>query len=514
MVSGAVEYRFDAQQDYVTKRTSAGITEYFTRGLMGELTQWQIADQAPLTFTHDLRGHEITRQSDTGFRQQLGYTPTGMLTQQRAGSNTEPDARNKDLQRQWLYDKAYNLTMIADSLRGTAVHTLTANDQISHSTWTGSSSVPMREERFTYDQNLNITRRQTWVNDVMESEAYQQQQHSRVASREHKAWRHTTSRINPDSGKPEDGNFVRVVNEHNITWKYDVNGRLVEKLVDKGGYHPLQWRYRWDARSQLTALETPDGERWEYRYDPSGRRISKRCTNRQKTGYDFHWNGDQLTEEIPVYAGGTPAYDDSIRWIYEPGSFTPLARYEKGQLHYAVTDTVGRIQELLTEDGTIVWRGKQQLWGREESANDDNLSCRLRFPGQYEDTESGLHYNRSRYYDSETGQYISADPIGLAGGVNPYGYVHNPLGWIDPLGLACCPPKVKAEELGYAKINERSHGQSIFYNSKAPKNMRYITPDVDGHNGDFWKAADNVKNLGSRKTRAGTFDIDLNRIGD
>jgi len=52
-----------------------------------------------------------------------------------------------------------------------------------------------------------------------------------------------------------------------------------------------------------------------------------------------------------------------------------------------------------------------------------------------------LHYNRFRYYDSETGQYISADPIGLAGGVNPYGYVHNPLGWIDPLGLAgkdCC----------------------------------------------------------------------------
>ncbi|WP_237932628.1 hypothetical protein [Buttiauxella sp. S19-1] len=151
---------------------------------MGELEQWQLDSHSPLTFTHDLRGHEITRQNDTGFRQQLGYTPTGMLTQQRAGSNTEPDARNKDLQRQWLYDKPYNLTMIADSLRGTAVHTLTANDQISHATWTGNSSVPMREERFTYDQNLNITRRQTWVNDVMESEAYQQQQHGQVASRD------------------------------------------------------------------------------------------------------------------------------------------------------------------------------------------------------------------------------------------------------------------------------------------------------------------------------------------
>ena len=87
---------------------------------------------------------------------------------------------------------------------------------------------------------------------------------------------------------------------------------------------------------------------------------------------DFHWNGDQLTEEIPVGTDGKPEYENAIRWIYEPGSFTPLARYEKGLLHYAVTDTVGRVQELLTEDGTIVWWGKQQLWGREEGRNKDD----------------------------------------------------------------------------------------------------------------------------------------------
>ncbi|WP_276329693.1 RHS repeat-associated core domain-containing protein [Lelliottia aquatilis] len=46
-----------------------------------------------------------------------------------------------------------------------------------------------------------------------------------------------------------------------------------------------------------------------------------------------------------------------------------------------------------------------------------------------------MYYNRFRYYDAETGQYLSPDPTGLLGGVNPYGYVKNPLGWIDPLGL-------------------------------------------------------------------------------
>ncbi|MEW2746292.1 hypothetical protein AB1A32_23120, partial [Escherichia coli] len=324
---------------------------------------------------------ETSRRSGAGFYQTLAYTRTGMPAKQNAGDHQAgPHERNKSLEREWLYDKAYNLTAIADSLRGSMFNTITANDQISHATWTGDSSqFPLCEELFTYDKNLNITRRQTRVNNVLESETHQQQQHGRVISSEHEGWRHSTHRINPQTGKPEEGKFVRVVNAHNITWKYDVNGRLVQKLVDKGGYRPLEWRYRWDARSQLTGLETPDGERWEYKYDPFGRRISKRCTNRDKPGMDFHWNGDQLTEEIPVGVNGKPEDENAIRWIYEPGDFTPFARYEKGQLNYAVTDTVGRVQELLTEDGLIVWKGKQQLWGREEGINKgDAPTCRLR----------------------------------------------------------------------------------------------------------------------------------------
>ncbi|MDN8602305.1 RHS repeat-associated core domain-containing protein, partial [Citrobacter sp. S2-9] len=76
------------------------------------------------------------------------------------------------------------------------------------------------------------------------------------------------------------------------------------------------------------------------------------------------------------------------------------------------------------------------------AASDDNArepDCPWRFAGQWADEESGLYYNRFRYYDSETAQYVSPDPINLRGGIRPYGYVYNPLSWIDPLGLDRTP---------------------------------------------------------------------------
>jgi len=68
-----------------------------------------------------------------------------------------------------------------------------------------------------------------------------------------------------------------------------------------------------------------------------------------------------------------------------------------------------------------------------------------------------------------------------------------------------------ADDLGYSKTKKLSHGQRVYYNSKVSRDMQYISPDFDSHVGGAWKVASSVKNLGSRATRTGTFDLYLRR---
>lgn len=489
-----VEHTFDPLSNRPLTWRLDGLEMTFRHDPMGRLSQWQVNDHAPLHLTYDACGREIKRRSEANFLLGQRYSETGRFIEVWAGPMPEgATTLPNDVSRYVKYDHAYNITFSIDRLWGNAHYRYDSNDQVLYAQ-SGARRLP-RQEQFSYDSNLNIS------------------YHGQTPNLHYKTMGFTA--FEQQTG--------RITRRGDDTYCYDDCGHLVEKNVLRPGFRPEQWRYRWDDRNQLSELITPQGERWQYRYDAFGRRVSKRRLNTTRgiAGYDYQWSGDQIVAQTPVYADGMPAPEQSVYWLYEPGALTPGARYENGKLHYVARDHLGTPRELLTEDGNVAWAQKLSVWGRAEwyrfddpACNDEGTpACPWRFAGQWADEESGLYYNRFRYYDSESGQYISPDPIGLAGGVNPYGYVSNPLQWIDPLGLACCPG-VKAEELGYIKLNERSHGQPIFYNSKAPRSIRYITPDADGHNGGFWKASDSIKNLGSKKTRTGTFDINLNKIGN
>jgi RHS repeat-associated protein len=97
------------------------------------------------------------------------------------------------------------------------------------------------------------------------------------------------------------------------------------------------------------------------------------------------------------------------------------------------------------------------VYGRIDRSQSNVTDSRIRFQGQYEDIETGLYYNRFRYYDPDDGRYISQDPVGILGGENLYRYAHCPVNWIDPLGLTSGCPKTyityifrnKADEVVY-----------------------------------------------------------------
>ena len=103
--------------------------------------------------------------------------------------------------------------------------------------------------------------------------------------------------------------------------------------------------------------------------------------------------------------------------------------------------------QAIDKQGNIRWAAQYTAFGQTSiiSSGDSAINSNLRLPGQYADSESGLYYNWQRYYDANTGRYISSDPIGLTGGFNRYAYVGgNPVGWVDPSGLNAAIPVVLA----------------------------------------------------------------------
>ncbi|WP_321930421.1 RHS repeat-associated core domain-containing protein, partial [Burkholderia cenocepacia] len=107
------------------------------------------------------------------------------------------------------------------------------------------------------------------------------------------------------------------------------------------------------------------------------------------------------------------------------------------------------------EHSEIAWSAEYRAWGVAKEAlrkaSDGRVELRnpIRFQGQYHDQETGLHYNRHRYYDPNSGRFVSKDPIGLAGGLNAFQYAPNPISWIDPFGLSAASdlPRMKGRSV-------------------------------------------------------------------
>jgi len=148
--------------------------------------------------------------------------------------------------------------------------------------------------------------------------------------------------------------------------------------------------------------------------------------DRPKLGVDEF---GQVTKDKPE------PVENLITWIFDEGTFRPAAKIEGDKRYSIINDYLGTPKETYDSWGNKIWDIELEAYGKVRTCSGDKSFIPFRFQGQYHDVETGLYYNRFRYYSPEEGMYVTAqDPIGLEAGHQLYGYVVDPHSKIDPFG--------------------------------------------------------------------------------
>jgi RHS repeat-associated protein len=209
------------------------------------------------------------------------------------------------------------------------------------------------------------------------------------------------------------------------------------------------WAYEWTGNGMLRKVVNPGGAEVEFSYDPLGRRIAKTFKGEVTR---WVWDGNVPLHEWK-YAGGYPPAQavqasgelqaqeeptpiDITTWVFDDGSFVPCAKLVGEEQYSIVADYLGTPTHAYNANGNEVWHREIDCYGKTRKLNGEKDFCPYLYQGQSVDIETGLAYNRFRYYDNESGNYISQDPIGLMGN-NPtlYGYVEDTNSNLDVFGL-------------------------------------------------------------------------------
>ncbi|MFF9626452.1 RHS repeat-associated core domain-containing protein [Streptomyces griseosporeus] len=401
-------YTYDALGRRLTRTTPSGASSAWTYDAAGNPVELN-SNGRVLTFTYDPAGRELTRTLSDALSLSSAYDPLGRLTRQELNG----PASGRVLDRGYSYRADGLLTGIHDSRSGARRFDLDRAGRVT-AVRAGNWS-----ETYAYDVAGNQVAA-TWPSRMPGGEATGERAYS----------------------------GTRVHTAGQVRYAYDAEGRITVRSRTRLSRKPEAWHYTWDAEHRLTTVTTPDGVTWRYRYDPLGRRIAKQrlgADGRTVTEQtDFVWDGTTLAEQT-THTPGSGSGSPRLTLTWEHRMLRPVCQTERKHLDDAetdsrffaiVTDLVGAPTELVGEDGGIAWHTRATLWGATAWNRDADAYTPLRFPGQYADPETRLHYNFFRHYDPETARYVSPDPLGLGPAPNPVAYVHNPLQWADPLGLA------------------------------------------------------------------------------
>ena len=444
-----VDTSYDAAGNRTLRRTSLGHEEAVTRGGNGERLRTVFDASNGVDHRCNLLGRETARQLSRGGWIESTFDALGHLARRRAGARPASPTATQPDEPEWLgtrggvaaVDTAYRygwdgeLIEALDAARGATEYTYDPVGQL-----VASRRARRRPELFFYDATGNV----------------------------HEA---------PPAPPRRYGSGDRLLEKGSTSYRWDAADRLVEKIVRADDGRAEVTRYRWTASGLLRAVERSDGTTIEYAYDPFARRTQKRITKPRRDAERtvasitrFVWDGEVLVHEIK--RTGTDSGDavtEERTYAFEDRGFSPIAERslrrdaggvrDTGWLHH-VNDPSGTPERLLDASGGVVSERTHTAWGVTDGGPSD-VETSLRFAGQQED-ESGLFYNRFRYYDPDAGRYISADPLGIHEDTNVFAYGRNPVGWIDPFGLGPSNDSGKAGEAALNRLFPQGDTQTTF----------------------------------------------------
>ena len=242
---------------------------------------------------------------------------------------------------------------------------------------------------------------------------------------------------------------------------------------------------------------TPHCRNWRAAYDALGRRLSTEWTahDGQTRRREFYWDGDRLAAEV-FPDGRLRIYQYASPTALAPLQFTDYASVDSpaasGKTHHVFSNPTGLPLCIEDDQGRVVWwveRADSYGWLHLKPRQDidyahvgASIEYNLRWPGHYFDPETGLHYNRYRYYDPRLGRYLQCDPLGHEGSpVNLYAYCPNPLVQVDVLGLDHDGKTSSAKESGDTDGQEGTQKGAKAPDPPSPHVLAAEKGDTDAH---------------------------------
>jgi RHS repeat-associated protein len=238
----------------------------------------------------------------------------------------------------------------------------------------------------------------------------------------------------------------RQTSDGTYTYAYDSEGNLVTRIQIVGG---AVREFSWDHRNRLTRVtDRPSSagaptQVVEYSYDSMNRRIASKVDKTPGDPVDgtilyFVYEGRDVLADLTDPDGNGPASPTiSKRYLHGPAVDQVMAQeYANGDVHWILADHLGSVRDLVNASGELVNHIKYDSFGNVIAESNPAIKSRYKYTGREFDAETGMQFNRARYYDANIGRFLSEDPIGFEGGsLNLVSYVANsPSNYRDPSG--------------------------------------------------------------------------------